>query len=169
MIIGTATGDITSPRNTRDIIIAMNDEFEDVTGIGRRFVENLVGVTPELGSVVTFKFDSIRRVHMLVCHKLGPKGWHQAERHVRYGMDYINHLNDNPRRGFSIVEIGTGRVGRRDGADPAAIRKAMEESYLPAVLYKREERAAAVVDLWSRPLTPLVAWAPVTGQIALAA
>lgn len=170
MIEEIVPGDITSPNNRRDIIIGMNTDLEDVLGIGRTFVKNIVPMMAiELGSVLTFDFDKKRKLHMIICHALGKGGWRGADKYVRFGMDYLDHLNDSGRR-YSIVQIGTGRVGRRDGADHALIRTAMTNSYLPVNLYIYEpavEVVATAIQL--KPMVMTAAWNPQHGPIPLQA
>ncbi len=135
MLKSIKVGDITSPENPAHIIIGMNSQLNDVLGIGRRFVNKIRSVHPiKLGSVLSFKFDSTRNLHMIVCHHLGKNGWVGADMHVRYGMDYLWQTEDQAEL-FSVVEIGTGRVGLRDGADPAAIRTAIATSFLLVDLF----------------------------------
>src|SRR4051812_21268231 len=105
MIESIVIGDILSPSNPRDIIIGMNTDLEDVTGIGLRFVRNVIPLLAlDLGSVISFDFDQKRKLHMIICHKLGKGGWADAEQYVRFGLDYLEHLNDTGRQ-YSIVQI----------------------------------------------------------------
>ncbi len=135
MITNIKVGDITSPKNPAHIIIGMNSQMNDVTGIGRPFVNKIRTAHPiKLGSVISFKFDETRNLHMLICHHLGKDGWFGSDMHVRYGMDYL-WQTEAYTEAFSIVAIGTGRVGVRDGANDVAIRTAMANSYLPADLF----------------------------------
>lgn len=168
MIRHIINADITSPENPCDIIIGMNTALDDVTGIGRRFVRDRIPAAAlDLGSVITFQFDKKRRLHMLICHELGTGGWRGAPQYVRFGMDYLDHLDDG--RDYSIVQIGTGRIGRRDGADASAIHQAMATSYLLADLYvydaARQIAMAEVIDL----PRPLRAWSVAEGELQLAA
>lgn len=160
--------DITSRKNPGDIIIGMNTDLQDVTGIGRRFVRNLIPQAAlQLGSVITFQFDEQRRVHMIICHTLGKGGWAHAPQHVRFGMDYLNHLDDG--RDYSIVRIGKGRIGRRDGADFSAIHQAMADSYLLADLYVYDmPKQEAMAEAFALP-RPLRAWSVAEGELQVAA
>lgn len=169
MIKDIVSGDITSPENRADIIIGMNSKLKDVTGIGMPFVSNVKTVHPiELGSVLSFKFDGSRQLHMIVCHHLGPGGWEDADMHVRFGMDYLWHTSK--RRKYSIVKIGTGRVGIRDGSDPIRIHTAMATSHLPVTLFIYDPKEkVAVVSALERPLVPYRAWHPVHGEERIAA
>jgi hypothetical protein len=161
-------GDITSPQNYRDIIIGMNTDLNDVTGIGLRFVKDLIPLKAlELGSVLTFDYDDQRKIHMIICHHLGPTYWRNADQHVRFGMDYLHYTNDS-RRKYSIVRIGTGRIGQRDKADHAAIHKAMAESHLPVNLHILELQVAeAIVRAERAPLVAVAAWNHRHGPIPL--
>lgn len=170
MIINIEVGDITSRENHADIIIGMNSELKDVTGIGLPFVKKINALHPiDLGSVLSFKLDNDRNVHMIICHHLGKGGWKDADMHVRFGMDYLWHTERNGRK-FSIVKVGTGRVGVRDGADPIRIHTAMATSHLPVTLfvYNPRETVAAHVAL-ERPLVAYRAWHPVLGEERIAA
>lgn len=164
MIKNILVGDITAPKNPADIIIGMNTALEDVTGIGLRFVRSVIpDMALDLGSVISFDFDAHRKLHMIICHRLGRGGWGHADQHVRFGMDHLNHLNDRGRD-YSIVQIGTGRIGMRDGADAPAIRAAMAASYLPVNLYIFDAPGEpAVVE--RAPLRALYAWHPTEGHL----
>lgn len=165
MIRNIIPGDITSPDNPCDIIIGMNSQLQDVTGIGRTFVQNAI---PQkalgLGSVISYDFDESRKLHMIICHDLGRGGWRKADMYVRFGLDYLNHLNDGCRE-HSIVQIGTGRIGKRDSADHSAIHTAMANSFLELDLYvfdssKLRQPAADIIEL-----RPLSAWSPRHGDV----
>jgi hypothetical protein len=152
MIINIKVGDITAPENNADLIIGMNSQLIDVYGIGKPFVNKINTIHPiMLGSVLSFTFDDCRNLHMLICHHLGKGGWNNADKYVRYGMDYLWHSESNAKR-FSIVQIGTGRVGIRDDADSTSIRTAMANSFLPVDLFifeqpKQQVNASAVLPL----------------------
>lgn len=167
MIVDIVEGDITSPDNPCDIIIGMNSQLEDVTGIGLPFVRNVKALHPiQLGSVLTYEFDGNRLVHMLICHHLGKDGWVGADMHVRFGMDYLWQQPDSFSRRFSIVQIGTGRVGKRDGANRTSIIQAMANSFLPAELYiyTPPDVVHDVVGMPRQTLTPKRAWHPRYGE-----
>ena len=168
MICNIVTGDITSRDNPADIIIGMNSELSDVTGIGLPFVKDAIPTRLiQLGSVITFDFDGDRRLHMIICHHLGQGGWDGAERHVRFGLDYLDHLEQmhNERdRQYSIVQIGTGRVGMRDGADHTAIHLAMAQSHLELELFVFKPLQVANADVIAAPLRPMSAWSPIHGE-----
>lgn len=169
-IIGQKIGDITSPIQNpeRDIIIGMNQSLKDVRGIGR---DALAGITHafdlSLGSVITFPYDARRNLHMIICHSLGEDGWTDAEKYVRFGLDFLWQQNDN--RKYSIVQIGTGRVGRRDGADAAAIHTAIATSYLPVLQFivKPDDviTESAVLELFPQP--PSRVWDRQQGEMQL--
>lgn len=167
MLNNIVHGDITDPRNRADIIIGMNTALTDVRGIGLPFVKDAFPTRLiQKGSVLTFQYDEHRRLHMLVCHDLGEGGWVNAERHVRFGLDYLNHLQEEEseeERIYSIVHIGTGRVGQRDGADPAAIKRAIADSHLMVDLFIYNPPQKAQVDVVV-PLRPLRVWSPNFGE-----
>ncbi len=172
MIEDILVGDITGSDNPRDIIIGMNTELQEVHGIGKPFVREIEAVYPlQLGSVLSFEFDDRRHLHMIVCHCLGRNGWSQSDRYVRFGMDYL-WRRDGETRQFSIVKIGTGRIGKRDGADHAAIHTAMATSYLPVHLFLYEAGEAVAADIGLRMPTTLRAyrrWDMTHGEMSLAA
>lgn len=138
MIVDTVQDDITSTAHQCDIIIGMNTDLKDVRGIGRRVLQAYEPLRKlSLGSVITFPWDdSGRELHLLICHRLGEGGWEGAERHVRYGLDYLAYREAKSERGHGVVEIGKGRVGKRDGADPTAIHTAMANSFLPLTVFQ---------------------------------
>ncbi|MBU2103619.1 hypothetical protein KKD81_00130 [Patescibacteria group bacterium] len=162
--------DITDPENKSDIIIGMNSELSDVTGIGLPFVKDAIPTRAiQLGSVITFDFDATRRLHMIICHKLGLGGWASAEQNVRFGLDYLNHVNQmedsDKRRKFSIVNIGTGRVGVRDAADPVGIKRAIADSHLIVDLFVFTPPVMlADVRAARAPLRPVRTWSPNFGE-----
>lgn len=185
MIDNIRLADIMSPDNSADIIIGMNRDLSDVTGIGLPFVREIRLTRPPVpGSVLSFELTPERSVHMLICHEIGRDGWVDADKYVRCGMDFLWYndlsqfsgtdgfdrlLTTCPRR-YSIVQIGTGRVGKRDGADHAAIRRAMEASHLHVDLYIYEppakEKAATAKVV---PLRPFRAFHPIYGEERIAA
>lgn len=165
MIIGHQVGDITHPNNRRDIIIAMNTKLADVTKIGRPFVEGkyLKNGELELGSVLTYNFESSgrRRLHMMICHKLGEGGWDNAPQYLRFGLDHL--WFNNRQRRFSVVAIGTGRVGKRDGANVSDINTALATAHLEMTLFiQGEERIAIATAL--RQIVPSKVWQPSYGS-----
>lgn len=165
MIRDIKVGDITSPSNQADIIIGMNSTLSDVTGIGLPFVKQIAAIHPIVrGSVLSFTFTPERNLHMLICHGFGMVGWSNAEMHVRFGMDYLWHTDGG--RQYSIVQIGTGRVGKRDGADTAAIRSAIATSFLPVDLYVYDSAVRQVVEntMAQPPLRAFRAWHPTYGE-----
>ncbi len=161
MITDIVYGDITAPENPADIIIGMNTTLRDVTGIGRPYLEKISAAYPiELGSVISFSFaeNYPRKVHMLICHSLGEDGWRDSDKYVRFGMDYLEHTEPKTKQ-FSIVNIGTGRVGRRDGADHAAIRTGIANSFLPVSLYIWDmPKQEAAADRIPMSLVPYRIW-----------
>ena len=161
-------GDITHPSNNRDIIIGMNTTFHDVRRIGRRFVQSRTEPLA-LGSVLTFKFDEARDLHMLICHTMKPNNWTDAHKHVRFGLDFLWNLHGTSRQ-FSIVQIGTGRNGIRGGAESDRINRAISNSFLDMKLFVNyEEPAEAVAQAEVIPLRPFQAWNAAEGVQQLAA
>ncbi len=151
-------GDITSHENKADIIIGMNTRCAEASAIGRTvLVGKILSRELELGDVVTFKFDEHRNLHLLICHELGRGGWQGAERFVRCGLDYLWQRHREKQR-FSIVRIGTGPVGIRDGADASAIHTAMADSYLPVTLYIWDGEGVEARVAQFPPLTPSRTW-----------
>lgn len=135
MIKSIVPGDITARTNVSDIIIGMNTNLDEVTGIGLPFTWRIKEKTPfALGTVISFELDMRRHLHMIICHQIGDHGWRDAEKYVRLGLDYL-WQKEGDARYFSIVEIGTGRIGKRDGADATAIRSAIANAWLPVELF----------------------------------
>ena len=151
-------GDITDPAlHQGDIIIGMNTTLGEASVIGRPFAKD-IGVLNQIdrGSVLTFEFDAERKLHMLVCHRLGRGGWADAEKYVRYSLDYL--WQKYGERQFGIVQIGHGPVGQRDGAIVPDIRTAMANSFLEMDLFILPEEQEARVAVAQRPLKPLFVW-----------
>jgi hypothetical protein len=172
MIVDIVEGDITAPENTADIIIGMNSLLGDVTGIGRPFVNTLKTTHPiQLGCVLSFEFDDSRQLHMIICHHIGMGGWEGSDMHVRFGLDYLWQKPEHALRKFSIVKIGSGRVGQRDGANSAAILTAMTTSFLPVTLFLFNKRlqGEGVEALKKPPLRALCVWNPKFGEEVLLA
>ena len=170
MIKDIVVGDITSPDNPADIIIAMNTTMEDLTELAKRFAKRLPAVEEpfELGSVLSFRFDQSRNIHMLICHRIGFGGWESADKYVRFGLDYLwnmdNEVNETPERKYSIVKIGTGPIGLRDGADSVAIRTAIDTSYLPVTMWIRDPELGYAVTKTIEPRYVYRTWSPTVGQ-----
>lgn len=167
MIEDILVDDITSRDNRRDVIIAMNAQFKDVRGIGLPFVNRITLTHPiDLGSVLSFRFDEGRNLHMLICHELGNGGWRKADQYVRYGLDFLWQQDGNAAKQYSIVSIGTGRVGLRDGADHRAIRTAIANSFLPVYLFvlPKEKIGQPMEAFLAAPnIVPFRAWSPERG------
>lgn len=148
MIKDIRFGDITdSHTNPGDIIIAMNTELSEVSALGRRFVKSIAILDElELGSVLTFNFDSERQLHMLICHRLELGGWVGSEKYVRYCLDYL--WQQHRDRQYAIVQIGNGPIGKRDGANVSEIRTAMANSFLELdlVIMPQSLEAQVAVD-----------------------
>lgn len=176
MITDIVVGDITSTDHACDIMIAMNTKLQDVRGIGRRVITRYKKLQDlPLGAVLTFPWDgSGRMLHMLICHELGVGGWKNADRHLRYGMDHIAYREEqsSSERGHGIVQVGAGRVGKRDGADTTSINTAIALSLLPVTMFiydqpKLFEEQAAVLHM--PPLKPSLLWTRERGEVRLAA
>lgn len=172
MIVDLVNDDITSTKHKCDIIIGMNTGLKNVTGIGRRAVENMEVLRElKLGSVVTFPWDVTgRELHMIICHKMCDGGWDGADRYVRYGLDYLAHRDAISERGHGIVRIGTGAAGKKFGADPTSILTAMATSYLPVLLFSLDTpRITEPVSAEVLPLRAASVWQFDTGVQKLAA
>jgi len=158
MIRNIVYGDITDRNtNTGDIIIGMNTKLSEPSAIGRPFTRSISVINQiDRGSVLTFDFDNGRLLHMLICHKIGRGGWAQADRYVRYCLDYLWQRHGG--RLYSIVQIGKGPVGQRDGADVPAIRTAMANSFLDMDLVILPDTVEAHDAVEGPPLTPFRVW-----------
>ena len=161
-IRSVVVGDVTS--SSLNIIIGMNTRLGEASALGRQVLSDK-SLTRELdlGEVITFDFGLNRRLHMVVCHYLGQGGWMNAEKYLRFGLDYLWQTT-KPAQEFAIVQIGMGVVGRRDGADDEALRTAMATSHLPLHLYIRGEAKQAEAHASVVPLRPLRTWSPIRGE-----
>ncbi len=156
-------GDITASSNPHDIIIGMNTRLAEASAIGRKvLIGKKVSREIELGSVVTFQFDRGRQLHMVVCHHLAKGGWTLADRYIRFGLDYL--WQRSPAAQFSIVQIGDGKIGRRDGADVGAIMTAMASSYASLHLYIWKSEPRRVAEVQVLPLRPIRTWSMERGE-----
>lgn len=166
MIKSIVPGDITKMNTTdsSDILVGMNSalrELHDIT-LPNRWRSQHNDPFP-LGSVVSFKLSSKQNLHALICHELGVGGWNQADRYVRIGMDHLWSRFGNSRY-FSTVEIGKGSIGVRDGADHAAIRAAIEASWLSVDLFIFDSpQPVAIQRITPKQLQALSYWNPITG------
>lgn len=148
----------------------MNTTLEDVTGIGVPFVKKINPTHPiKLGSVSNFQFDRDRMLHMLICHNIGSGGWADADKWVRLGLDHLwqaQKTEDHALFGsrFSIIQIGTGYIGRRDGANPREIMTAMATSYLDLTLFVRDKEFPIPVKKERAPLYAMSTWHPMYGE-----
>jgi hypothetical protein len=171
VIIETVAGDIESPDNPRDPIIGMNPTLSERTPFALSVSNRHKIVTPvEMGSVLSFDYRDGRKVHMLVCHEIGQGGWKDAGKYVRWCLDYLWYTA--PERQYSVVHIGTGRIGKRDGADGAAIMTALAQSHLEMVLYQKPKSEEVVGQQAVRPVAVIHAfrlWQPSKGETLLTA
>jgi hypothetical protein len=171
MITKITEGDILSPKNHADVIIGMNAELAEVNGIGLPFTWQIRRENPiPLGTVFSFELDDERQLHLLVCHHIGEGGWVHADKYVRFGLDYLWQSEPQTKK-FSSVQIGTGRIGERDGADFPAIHTAMATSHLPLELFIFKPLEPVAVEANVTPLRTLTAfrsWNIHEGELALA-
>jgi hypothetical protein len=162
MIKDIKVGNILDRSNRADIIVGMNTTFADVFGIAKPFVDDIRKTrTVRLGSVISFNYDKTRNLHLLICHHIGKRGWTNADQYVRYGMDYLWKAGGD--RKYSAVRIGAGRVGKRDGADQAAIHTAMGTSFLPVDLFILDEPAQIPAEATAK-IIPFRMWDMVHGE-----
>lgn len=173
MILSIVPGDVLAKTNSDDVIIGMNSKLGEVAGIGLRFTWQIQHNKPlPPGTVYSFELDASRKLHMIICHHLGEGGWEDSEKYIRFGMDYLWHSEPKDRK-FSMVQVGTGHIGKRDGAPVAAIIDAISTSHLPVTLYVYQppERVAVEARQFvTRP--PLVAyrsWSRESGELKMAA
>lgn len=173
MILDVIQGDILNPSNPNDIIIGMNTELKEVFGIGLPFTWQIQHKQPiPLGTVFSFEFDKERRLHLIICHKIGTDGWTGADKYIRFGMDYLWHTEPSNRT-FSMVKVGTGHIGKRDGANVPDIMSAIASSHLPVTLYVytplEKEAVEARAQTPPSTLTAYRSWNFQEGEMALAA
>lgn len=164
MITDIITADVTDPRaNPGDLIIGMNTKLAQASAIGRPFVSPLQkGRELPLGSVLSFDFDDERRLHMLICHHIGKGGWARSDQHIRFCLDYL--WQQHGERTYSIVKIGTGPVGMRDGANSSAILSAIADSFLPTKLFLLPPERFAQLAVATVPMKPFRLWDMVGGE-----
>lgn len=152
MIFKKVNGDILSTTDNPfgDIIIGMNTELRELSELARNFVGGSITGPVEKGSVLTFKYDGLRRIHMIIIHDLNPKGWEDGPKYLRLGLDLLWMQSQKERGGefmdgreFSIVQIGNGKVGKKYNANVFELEKAMHNSFLPLTLYTDKSTAAA--------------------------
>ncbi len=153
MIFEKINGDILSTTDNPFgyIIIGMNTDLRELTPLARNFVGGSITGPVEKGSVMTFKYDGLRRIHMIIIHDLNPKGWEEAPKYLRLGLDILWMQSQKERggefmdgRGFNIVQIGNGKIGKKYNANVYELERAMQESFLPLTLFKNNTTADAV-------------------------
>jgi hypothetical protein len=168
MIRKISPNDITTldPDEPLDIVVGMNTRLEKLDSILLPRQWQADQKFPlQIGSVLSFQLDRMRKLHMLICHNLGNNGWVDAEKYIRIGMDYL-WLKHGNNRDFSIVQIGAGRVGLAGGADTNRIRSAMAESFLPVTLFvKDSSEPADIRKIRSGQLSRPEVWTPLTGLV----
>jgi hypothetical protein len=172
MILDILEGDILANANKSDVIIGMNSQLGEVSGIGLPFTWQIQHNKPLiLGTVFSFELDVNRNLHMITCHHLGKDGWQAADKYIRFGMDYLWHREGH--RSFSMVKIGTGHIGKRDGADVPAIISAIANSHLAVTLYnyRPSEHTMAEAKVVPKPseLVAYRSWNFKEGEIPLLA
>ena len=105
----------------------------------------------------------------MLFRSLGDYGWDNADKYVRFGLDYLWNKEGNSRY-FSIVEIGTGRLGKRDGADAGAIRTAIATSWLHVDLFVFDSPTpVAIQSIAPKQLQAYRYWNHVSGEEQIAA
>lgn len=152
--------DVTGKTNKLDIVIGMNPHLAEASLLSRWVLAKMTLTRPlDLGDVITCDFDGKRRLHLIICHHLGRGGWMNAEKYVRWGFDYLWQRSALSGQEFAAVQIGTGAVGRRDGADTGLIRTAMADSFAPIHLYVWDDtEAVAAANVVAIPLRPIRMW-----------
>lgn len=153
-----------------DIIVGMNPMLDELTDIVLPKGWRSKNRAPfPLGGVVSFKLNSKQLLHMLICHNLGVGGWEQADRYVRIAMDHLWSIYGSSRY-FSMVEIGKGKIGSRDGADHEAIHTAIANSWLSVDLYIFESsQPVAIQTITPKQLRAHSSWSPLSGVKKFAA
>lgn len=160
MIVNRKFGDILSMDDNPfgDIIIAMNTDLQQLSALARNFVGGSINGPIEKGTVLTFKNDGIRRIHMIVVHDLCVNGWKDSHKYLRIGLDLLwmggrqDMLKKEVVRMFSIVQIGNGKVGRKYDADTKVLEQAMEDSFLALTLFKdKSTSVGAVLEFPQQP------------------
>jgi hypothetical protein len=166
MITGISIGDITvlNQDEPSDIIVGMNTQLGELESILLPQQWRAEHAEPfPLGSVLSFRLDRKRQLHMLICHHLGNNGWVDADKYVRIGLDHLWMLHKN-QRDFSVVQIGAGRIGTTGGADVNKIRAAMATSFLDMTLFMSDSKQPVDIrTIKSRQLSKPEYWNPVSG------
>lgn len=137
MIINRISGDIfKAPQN--HIAFAVNTQGFNDDGFAGQVSKR---VWPELaetggnqlGEVLTLTKDG-KTYHALVCHSFDGSGWKETPKVVRECLDKID-VPDHEE--IAVVLMGSGPIGRINGANIEAILKSMEESKRRLVVYTR--------------------------------
>ena len=160
-ITDIVSGDIFDKKyKNNDIIIGMNPEFKNLSDLAIQALNITEGNKINandcdldfLGTVVTFESeDTKRRVHMILCHT--PEDWNDADKYIKQGMNSIFYTQDemgnlsggnHAKRSYSIVKIGTGPEGIKNGADFSKIVEGMASSDLPVTMFVLPENQKAL-------------------------
>ncbi len=86
-----------------------------------------------LGEVLSYPFGE-KIFYALVCHSLDEGGWRNTPKIARECLDQIECADDEE---IAVVLMGSGPIGRMQGADVDAILEELEKSKKRLVVYQR--------------------------------
>jgi len=135
MVVRQVTGDIFTA-SQKHIAFAINKEGENYSGfacaVAKLIWPDLMHLGGKLGDVHSHKRGQ-KTYHALVCHSMiGRKGWKDSPKYVRECLNKIRVPEDEE---IAIVLIGSGPVGRSQGANVDAILAAMHKSSKRLVVF----------------------------------
>lgn len=137
MILGRVYGDIfLAPQ--KHIAFAVNTQGNNNSGFAGQVSSR---DWPELASTDGNKLGEVLKrkgngkiYYALVCHSLEADGWNETPRIAQECLDKIDAPDDEE---IAVVLMGSGPVGRKQGADVEAILKGMEQSKKKLIVYTR--------------------------------
>lgn len=134
MINGKIRGDILESEH-KHIVFAVNIEgFNDAGFAGlvsKRYWPALAMTGPaKLGAVMRHESNG-KIFHAIVCHSL-KTGWGGAPQAIEEG---INGIAAGPKETIGAVAMGSGMIGRMQGADVEANLQAMEKAKHKVTVY----------------------------------
>jgi hypothetical protein len=135
MIQNVVRGDILLS-GRKHILFGVNTEGYNDAGfagmIARRYLPQIANTGPmNLGDKLEFEAEG-KTFHALVCHSLGVDGWTNAPRVIE---ETLNRIQLPAGEMLASIAMGSGLIGKMQGADPIEILGALHRSKPPIELY----------------------------------
>jgi len=147
MIEDVAKGNIFAT-TLRNIAFAINAGGKNDSGFAGQVLElftprfNKTGKR-NLGEVITVETEG-KIFHGLVCHRFGLNGWEKSPETITACLDKINLA---PGDAIAVVLMGSGFLGRLEGADVAANIRAIHRSRNKCIIYSLDIDKKAIMAI----------------------